>query len=132
MITADVIALYLHLKKKPDDWVARMVLADALEDSGKEMLAHGQRWQGKEHKAPSTNYSIVWWDLSCYAPSYERPEPDETTGINFIRCWRAMLPTEVFALAYAKKEREKKMSRTYRSVREAEWCLARALWGLRK
>ncbi len=44
---SDEDAIHNHLDEEPYDWTARLVLADLLEEQGREKEARFQRWAGK-------------------------------------------------------------------------------------
>ncbi len=50
--TAQLSSLQDHVRKNPEDWDARLILADLLDDQGFRDLANGQRWQGLNQKRP--------------------------------------------------------------------------------
>lgn len=116
----------------PEDWVARMILADALEDCGEPLLAAGQRWQAENHKYPSNGDNqeglVYWWDASCYGGMYDGPEPLYTERTLFKAFWHGMIPHELFALAYLGEWDDRGTQfRGYGTAQKAEKALALTL-----
>ena len=57
MTTIDRLRAVVHAN--PSNWQARLILADALEDSGDYIAANGARWQSWRRKRPM--YGVAWY-----------------------------------------------------------------------
>lgn len=64
--TADLAALHAHLDAHPDDWTARLVLADLLTDLGDDKGAACQRWMVIHERAAShvSLWGVWMWEAS--------------------------------------------------------------------
>lgn len=62
MTAIDRLRAVVHAK--PDDWQARLILADALEDGGDYIGANGVRWQAENKNYPCKGFGegrYGWW-----------------------------------------------------------------------
>ena len=56
-----------HIEQRPDDWDARLVYADLLDDHGEHVKANGQRWQAVNKRAPNNGGYVdgtAFWFVS--------------------------------------------------------------------
>lgn len=69
--TAALTALHAHLDAHPDDWDARRMLADLLDDLGDTQGAACQRWMALRGRMPHWAPTIAYWMwlLSIGGPS---------------------------------------------------------------
>lgn len=58
--TDNLSTLHDHLDEYPDDWDARLVLADLMEEHDDHVGAEGQRWQAAKRKHPVDTGGISW------------------------------------------------------------------------
>lgn len=58
--------LWDSVHDEPEDWNRRLILADALEEAGQDILAAGQRWQAEHQKKPLFTGMVYRWYNDFY------------------------------------------------------------------
>lgn len=115
---SDELRLQAHLEKHPDDLQARRILADLLEEQGREGEMRCQRWLAEQGKWPDNNlgdYKETGW---CWWSFVSRPDGSRRHAALPIKIHdhmpscRWLYPTrieaeKVLAEALAKAERSK-------------------------
>lgn len=112
-----VAALLAAVRADPEDWDARRVLADALEEAGDLVAANGQRWQARERKWPLPNgaeWAWGWIDDPGGAQLHWRVPTD--VMVTLMGGWRS---TGVLSV-----------QRGFFNADHAEFAIASALWDL--
>jgi hypothetical protein len=125
MLTSDLASLRAALEDDPLDWECRLVLADALQEMGRDQEAAGQRWQAQHQKRPMPIESLpacVW---------YSPPPPDLINP----RDPESDLPLAIFQSLDGFQKADSHPAwpswlwKFYETAESAEQALARALSG---
>lgn len=113
----DEASLQAMLDARPDDWGTRLILADLLEEQGRDDEAACQRWMAAERRHPVKNGYGWTWNAALFWPNPR----DEVGSIPVRLCNTMMRERYSFGVV-----------RDYISRHAAELALSRALASLRQ
>lgn len=133
LVNPDLKRLYQATEDNPMDWDTRLILADALEEHDLQILAFGQRWMGRNQKAPLYRMKVFpkakyAWGWYCDSDSWNKMI---SKGLSFTGYLPPNLIDIIRLMINRRYDNHGNYPLLFFSQEEAEMALTSALWQMK-